>query len=586
MGESDGSADHWPPVSLWRSTMPDYHALIARAVSRLEQNTPKARQDLYEQARAILSDQLRKRQPLASDSEIRRERAVLDEAIRKVESEIATKSTSHAGSISAPSANAAGKSQVRAFEQEAVASGPSRGRITFSQGQRPVIELGETADASTAIYLLAHAWLEELMEDAEHPRAPDSLRQDARTVLKWLGVAKPEAIETKHHDQFARAIERYVMEGQAPAGELAPAFAAYSEWLSKIYATPPSLNVPLNDDIRGVLNRLLAMPGETENWTADRARAAIAPEQSPGPPAVRGQTSDPVSQQRSTQQRQPPVAPPPTTPTGQGRQSELLYWSERIGCGATIKLRSNEICAVSIARWWVLVKSSPTGRFRRFSVGFFAPVLYSERNASKVAATVFALDELFPEKKVPVTFRNPILSAYANAIWQCSTTAEVAITLNEAIAKAEVQAKSDEKIVGDLADMMASGETKPDAYYDVSVLPYPKETILRAIEREIIREPLDVRVELLKVGAVFLTSFQEGIGLKPLYLLGVDFAKLQSMTPDLMRRIKAVVENTDVERVRRSAELKKIDGDRILARMNAAVRLRNARLGAASGNVR
>ena len=60
--------------------MPDYYPLIARAVSRLEKNTPEAHQDLFEQTRAILSDQLRNRQPPASDSEIMRERAALDEA--------------------------------------------------------------------------------------------------------------------------------------------------------------------------------------------------------------------------------------------------------------------------------------------------------------------------------------------------------------------------------------------------------------------------------------------------------------------------------------------------------------------------
>jgi TPR repeat protein len=260
--------------------MPDYHPLIARAVSRLEKNTPEGRQGLFEQTRAILSDQLRNRQTPASDYEIMRERAALDEAIRKIESEIATESTPHAGSIGAPSKSDDGKSQVRAFEQEGVVSSPPRGRITLSPGQRPVIELGQTADASTVFNSLAHAWLDELMRDAAHPLAPNSLRQDARTVLKWLGVAKPEAIETKHHDQFARAFERYVMEGQSPSGALAPALATLSESLPKVYGTPDSLKVPLNDDLRGVFNRQLAIPDQIAAWTADRERAAIAPEYS------------------------------------------------------------------------------------------------------------------------------------------------------------------------------------------------------------------------------------------------------------------------------------------------------------------
>jgi hypothetical protein len=153
------------------------------------------------------------------------------------------------------------KSQSKVFEQAPVANGPPRGRITLSEGQRPVIELGQTADASTFVNLSTQQWLDELMRDAAHPQAPDSLVQDARTVLKWFGVVNPDAIETKHRLQFARAFEKYLMEGRAPSGTLAPVFAEYSQVLTKVYGTPQALNVALNDDIRGVFNRLLATPG-------------------------------------------------------------------------------------------------------------------------------------------------------------------------------------------------------------------------------------------------------------------------------------------------------------------------------------
>ena len=42
---------------------------------------------------------------------------------------------------------------------------------------------------------------------------------------------------------------------------------------------------------------------------------------------------------------------------------------------------------------------------------------------------------LFPEQRTPVVFTAPTLAAFANAICQCSTVAEVATTLNEAVMK-------------------------------------------------------------------------------------------------------------------------------------------------------
>jgi hypothetical protein len=44
---------------------------------------------------------------------------------------------------------------------------------------------------------------------------------------------------------------------------------------------------------------------------------------------------------------------------------------------------------------------------------------------------------LFPEKRTAVVFKNPVLAAFANAVSQCSTAAEVATTLNEVAINAD-----------------------------------------------------------------------------------------------------------------------------------------------------
>jgi hypothetical protein len=124
-----------------------------------------------------------------------------------------------------------------------------------------------------------HRWLEELMQDAEHPAAADDLKADALAVLKWLGVEKAEHIKTLHQDKFARGFETYMMEGRAPSRQLAPIFVKQKEWFTEIYRKQ-LLNTPLNDDIRGVFDRLLATREEIAEWQAERNRAAAAPERS------------------------------------------------------------------------------------------------------------------------------------------------------------------------------------------------------------------------------------------------------------------------------------------------------------------
>jgi hypothetical protein len=86
---------------------------------------------------------------------------------------------------------------------------------------------------------------------------------------------------------------------------------------------------------------------------------------------------------------------------------------------------------ISVARTGVLVKAY-RGRF-----SFFASRLYDEKNVYSAGRTAAALSALYPETITTVTFKNHVLAVFANAVCHCSTAAEVAITLNQAVASAE-----------------------------------------------------------------------------------------------------------------------------------------------------
>jgi len=74
--------------------MADYHPLITRAVDGLSNNTTEARRTLYERARAALVSQLRNIDPPLSETEITRERLVLEDVVCRVEAESLRKARS------------------------------------------------------------------------------------------------------------------------------------------------------------------------------------------------------------------------------------------------------------------------------------------------------------------------------------------------------------------------------------------------------------------------------------------------------------------------------------------------------------
>lgn len=156
----------------------------------------------------------------------------------------------------------------------------NRGKISLAtQMAKATIALFRDADASTFFHETGHHWLDELLQDAQHPDAPQDLKDDATAVRKWLNVGDDVSMREKtptgslkfrkEHEKFARGFERYLMEGTAPTRALEGVFTKLKDWLTQIYQTVQKLRSPINDDIRDVFDRLLTNTPE---------KAVIAPE--------------------------------------------------------------------------------------------------------------------------------------------------------------------------------------------------------------------------------------------------------------------------------------------------------------------
>lgn len=138
-----------------------------------------------------------------------------------------------------------------------------RGRIDFDKDNKAIIRLFEGHDLSTVIHEGGHLWLEELRADALRADATDAAKADWEIVHAWFKanghrVTSGGAIPTDAHEMWARAFERYAMEGKAPSSALRRAFSNFRGWLLRIYKVVTNLNTPLTDEVRGVMDRMLA----------------------------------------------------------------------------------------------------------------------------------------------------------------------------------------------------------------------------------------------------------------------------------------------------------------------------------------
>ncbi len=124
------------------------------------------------------------------------------------------------------------------------------------------IALLEKADLSTFLHELGHSWLEGLNRDAKRPDAPQQVKDDWQKTAEWLGIDANGAIPVEAHEQWARGAEAYFAEGKAPAFELRELFRKFSAWVKSVYRDLTRLNVQLTEEVRGVMDRLIATDEE------------------------------------------------------------------------------------------------------------------------------------------------------------------------------------------------------------------------------------------------------------------------------------------------------------------------------------
>ena len=161
----------------------------------------------------------------------------------------------------------------------------ARGSITLPEDltKAPaIISLFKGADLSTFIHESGHFFLEVQADLAARIQGQidagasvtDGEREivaDMDKLLAWFGVKgdmglsaldiwHTMTLEEKriHHEQFARGFEAYMFEGSAPSIELQSMFQKFRAWLVSVYKELKALNVTLTDDVRGVMDRMLA----------------------------------------------------------------------------------------------------------------------------------------------------------------------------------------------------------------------------------------------------------------------------------------------------------------------------------------
>lgn len=166
--------------------------------------------------------------------------------------------------------------------------------------------------------------------------------------------------------------------------------------------------------------------------------------------------------------------------------------------------------------------------------------------------------------------------------FECEALEQAIRTVEAEAAAADAeQASKDANIVLDFATFMTEMNVKPNCFYDVDALPHSKDAIIGAIERGIVRSPLETHINWLRNGAALLRNFQAGIGPEPLPFAGSDISQAQQRTrpADITASEPAMPvaqDPRDAERAKEFEAIAERESQEIEERIAAALRARRA----------
>ena len=178
---------------------------------------------------------------------------------------------------------------VEQFEAVQPLPGITR-RLTdgYRQGERGAfnpdantIALFANADLSTFAHESGHFYLESIANLASRDDAGQQIKADVDTVMQWFGTTREAwagmTLEQRResHEKFARGFEAYLFEGKAPSAELQSVFRRFAAWMKQVYRTLKGLNVELSDEVRAVMDRMLATDEQIAATTAAREQAPL-----------------------------------------------------------------------------------------------------------------------------------------------------------------------------------------------------------------------------------------------------------------------------------------------------------------------
>lgn len=155
--------------------------------------------------------------------------------------------------LSVPHNNGNGESLQQTFPD-----GNPRARVTFGEADAyAVVEFFKSADPSTAPHEMYHIFRRIMADMYDDPNASEASRERYRKACEFVGAEPGRGWTREQEEMFARAGERFLLEGVTPNPRMGDVMESFRQWMEEVYGNAERSGLEISDGMRALFGGMM-----------------------------------------------------------------------------------------------------------------------------------------------------------------------------------------------------------------------------------------------------------------------------------------------------------------------------------------
>jgi len=137
-----------------------------------------------------------------------------------------------------------------------------RARTRWNPDGKAVVDFFQTTDLTSAPHEMFHIFRRMVADAAEDPNAAANVKSNWDTIRDFVGAKENSPLSVEMEEKFARAGERYLLNGEAPNPKLNDVFTRMRQWFLEVYGNANEAGLKISPEMQRTFDDMLRLPPE------------------------------------------------------------------------------------------------------------------------------------------------------------------------------------------------------------------------------------------------------------------------------------------------------------------------------------